>query len=78
MTKLTGIYKRSLWVARNWAHEGINAGGPGIDVIVVWPHHVGKIVGRKDGQWLVLSGNDGNAVRTRPRSMRGAIAFRRL
>lgn len=79
MTKLTGIYKRSLWVARNWAYEGVNAGGPAPGVIVVWPHHVGRIEGRAaNGQWLVLSGNDGNAIRTRPRSMRGAIAFRRL
>jgi hypothetical protein len=42
----------------------------------VWPHHVGKIVGRAGGQWIVQSGNDGHAVRTRPRSIAGAIAFR--
>lgn len=64
-------------VARNWAAWGRNAGGPGIGITVVWPHHVGMIVGRSDsGQWIVKSGNDGNAVRERPRSLAGAIAFR--
>jgi hypothetical protein len=63
-------------LARSWAHYGSNAGGPTVGAIVVWPHHVGKIVGRENGQWIVQSGNDGHAVRTRPRSMAGAIAFR--
>ena len=64
-------------LARSWAHYGVNAGGPTVGAIVVWRHHVGKIVGRENGQWLVRSGNDGHAVRTRPRSLAGAIAFRR-
>ena len=64
-------------LARAWAHYGANAGGPTVGVIVVWRHHVGKIVGRENGQWLVQSGNDAHAVRTRPRSLAGAIAFRR-
>jgi hypothetical protein len=38
---------------------------------------VGRIVGRENGKWIVNSGNDGHAVRTRPRSIAGAIAFRR-
>jgi hypothetical protein len=64
-------------LARSWAHYGSNAGGPRVGAIVVWPHHVGKIVGREEnGQWIVQSGNDGHAVRTRPRSLAGAIAFR--
>ena len=37
---------------------------------------VGKIVAHENGQWVVQSGNDGHAVRTRPRSLAGAIAFR--
>jgi hypothetical protein len=37
---------------------------------------VGKIVGHENGRWIVQSGNDGQAVRTRPRSLAGAIAFR--
>jgi hypothetical protein len=63
-------------LARSWAHYGSNAGGPGVGTIVVWSHHVGKIVGHENGQWIVESGNDGHAVRTRPRSLAGAIAFR--
>src|SRR5579864_6011716 len=63
-------------LARSWAHYGANAGGPSVGTIVVWSHHVGKIVGRENGQWIVESGNDGHAVRTRPRSLAGAIAFR--
>jgi hypothetical protein len=63
-------------LARSWAHYGTNAGGPSVGTIVVWSHHVGKIVGRENGQWIVESGNDGHAVRTRPRSLAGAIAFR--
>jgi uncharacterized RmlC-like cupin family protein len=63
-------------LARSWARYGSNAGGPTIGAIVVWRHHVGKIVGQENGQWIVQSGNDGRAVRTRPRSLAGAIAFR--
>ena len=63
-------------LARSWAHYGSNAGGPRVGAIVVWRHHVGKIVGQERGQWIVQSGNDGHAVRTRPRSLGGAIAFR--
>jgi len=63
---------------REWAREGVAASGPGAGIVVVWPHHVGEIRGGPNarGQWLVHSGNDGNAVRTRWRSLRGAIAFR--
>ena len=64
-------------LARSWAHYGSNAGGPQVGAIVVWRHHVGKIVGQENGQWIIQSGNDGHAVRTRPRSIAGAIAFRR-
>jgi hypothetical protein len=64
-------------LARAWAHYGANASGPAVGVIVVWRHHVGKIVGHENGQWIVQSGNDGHGVRTRPWSLAGAIAFRR-
>jgi hypothetical protein len=65
-------------VAANWAHFGQPAFAPAPGVIVVWPHHVGVIRGGPDGagQWLVESGNDGDAVRTRFQSLRGAIALR--
>jgi len=62
-------------LARNWAHWG-HAGPAGVGAIVVWPHHVGKIVGQDAGQWVIESGNDGHALRTRPRSIAGAIAIR--
>lgn len=62
-------------LARNWAHWG-HAGAPGIGAVVVWPHHVGKIVGHENGMWVIKSGNDGHELRTRPRSIAGAIAIR--
>jgi hypothetical protein len=62
-------------LARNWAHWG-RPGRPGIGAVVVWPHHVGKIVGHDGGTWVIRSGNDDHAVRTRPRSIAGAIAIR--
>lgn len=64
-------------LARAFRYIGSSAHGPAAGVIVVWRHHVGEITGRApDGRWIVLSGNDGNAVRERPRSLRGAIAYR--
>ena len=63
-------------LARNWAHWG-HSGPPGVGAVVVWPHHVGKIVGQEGGMWIVQSGNDGgNRMRTRPRSIGGAFAIR--
>jgi len=62
-------------LARNWAHWG-HAGPPGIGAVVVWPHHVGKIVGEEGRSWIIESGNDGNRVRTRALSIAGAIAIR--
>jgi hypothetical protein len=62
-------------LARNWARWG--HGGPaGVGAVVVWPHHVGKIVGQEHGRWVIQSGNDGHRVRIRPRSIAGAIAIR--
>ena len=62
-------------LARNWAHWG-HAGPPGIGAVVVWAHHVGKIVGQENGKWIIQSGNDGNRVRTRPLPIGNAIAIR--
>jgi len=62
-------------LARNWVHWG-RPGPAGVGAIVVWSHHVGKIVGQENGQWLIESGNDGHALRTRSRSIAGAIAIR--
>jgi hypothetical protein len=62
-------------LARNWAHWG-HSGPAGVGAVVVWPHHVGKIVGQQNGEWVVESGNDGHALRSRARSIAGAIAIR--
>jgi hypothetical protein len=62
-------------LARNWARWG-HAGPAGVGAVVVWAHHVGKIVGQENGQWIIQSGNDGNRVRTRPLSITRAIAVR--
>lgn len=75
MRHLMGAADPSLNLARNWAHWG-HPSGPHIGAIVVFPHHVGKIVGQSGGKYVVLSGNDGGRVRARPRSLAGAIAFR--
>lgn len=73
---ITGSHARRLWLAHNWAYEGVRT-FPHVGAVVVWAHHVGQIVGQAaNGLWLVNSGNDGRAVRTRPLSIAGAIAIR--
>ncbi len=72
-----GVADRAYNLAANWAHLGV-ASGPGVGVVVVWRHHVGRIIGGAPGHWVVESGNDGHAVRRRERSVSGAIAFRRV
>lgn len=60
-------------LAANWRHWG-HQSGPQVGAVVVWPHHVGMITGRTaGGEWIVKSGNDGGAVRERPRSVAGAV-----
>lgn len=60
-------------VAWNWRKYGRPA-SPQVGAVVVWRHHVGQIVGRSaSGRWIVQSGNDGGRVRTRARSVSGAI-----
>jgi hypothetical protein len=73
-----GISKPGLWRARQWAYEGNAAGGPQPGAVVVWPHHVGLIRAVEGNKILVLSGNDGHAVRVRWRSTSGVIAYRQL
>lgn len=65
-----------------WLHYGTPASGPAVGEIVVWNHgrgkgHVGKIVGRTEQGWIVLSGNDGHRVRRRVRNVNNAAGFRR-
>lgn len=76
MRRYLGVSDRAGNRARWWAGFGTNAHGPAIGALVVWRHHVGIITGRGGAGWIVKSGNDGNAVRERERSLRGAIAFR--
>jgi hypothetical protein len=75
----TGLTDRSLWLARNWARVGSPASGPAPGVIAVWRHHVGQVTGVPGpGLIVLLSGNDGRAVRERERSSAGVIAWRRV
>lgn len=70
-------HRKDLWRARNWAHVG-RATRPRVGAIVVWRNHVGVIVGKTARGWVVKSGNDGNRVRSRVRTIHNAIAFRAL
>lgn len=64
-------------LARNWAHWGRPAGGPAPGVVGVMAHHVFKVIQvLGNGSVLAISGNDGHAVRVRPRSTAGVIAWR--
>ena len=59
-------------LAANWRHYGSPA-SPQVGAIVVWPHHVGEIVGQNArGQWIVLSGNYSGGVHQTARSIAGA------
>lgn len=60
-------------VAWNWRHYG-RPTGPRIGAVVVWRHHVAMITGRTaDGRWITTGGNESGRVRTRARSLKGAI-----
>lgn len=76
----TGIHgPGNLAMAREWAHVGSPAYGPAPGVIGVMAHHVFQVISvLGNGTVLAISGNDGNAVRTRPRSTAGVIAWRRV
>lgn len=81
LSRYLGKNDRRLWRALAWRHVGRAAHGPAIGVVVIWSRgkgrgHVGIITGKTARGWVVLSGNDGNAVRERVRSVAGAIAFR--
>jgi CHAP domain len=67
-----------------WKNYGVSAGGPCVGCVVVWKRgnggrgHVGIITGKaEDDQWIVRSGNDGHELRERPRSVKGAVSFRK-
>ena len=73
-----GLADKGLNKASNWASVGHNAGGPGLGVIVVWPHHVDHIIGGSPGHWVTEDGNFNHGVHVGERSLAGAIAFRQL
>ena len=73
-----GVADRAYNLARKWASYGSPASGPAPGVIGVQPHHVFEVVAVVGpGKVLAISGNDGNRVRTRVRSTRHVIAWRR-
>lgn len=81
LSRYLGKNDRRLWRALAWRHVGRAAHGPAIGVVVIWSRgrgrgHVGIITGKTARGWVILSGNDGNAVRERVRSVSTAIAFR--
>jgi len=77
LARRKGIRDARLNLARNWGHLYGSPSRPQPGAVVVWRHHVGELVSHVSGNvWIVRSGNDGNAVRERPRSIAGAIAFR--
>lgn len=60
----------SLNLATHWLHVGKSASGCRPGLIAVWPHHVGEITACLGGGMVrMISGNDGNAVRDRVRSL---------
>jgi len=81
--KWCGWYMRRIFggnssynVARNWANRGTRT-GPRVGAVVVWPHHVGVIVGKAKRGWLIKSGNTaGGRVAVQNRRINNAIAFR--
>ena len=71
-----GLSDPALNKARNWARKFKRVAGPCVDCVAVWPHHVGVVKGiPKPGRVVLLSGNDGHAVRERERSSAGVIAW---
>lgn len=81
LSKYLGYNDRKLWLARNWLKVGRPAHGPAPGVIAVFARgkggHVGVVTTVKSPNKIVLlSGNDGGAVRERERSTAQVIAYR--
>jgi hypothetical protein len=77
MRQVLGIADPSYNWAPHWMGYG-HATGPEVGAVVVWPWHVGRIVGRSNnGQWIVENGNYNNRVAVVPMSLAGAIGFRK-
>jgi len=77
MRQVLGVADPSYNWAPNWMNYG-HATGPEVGAVVVWPWHVGRIVGRAaNGQWIVENGNYNNRIAVVPMSVAGAIGFRK-
>lgn len=78
MRQVMGVRNAAYNLARNWARIG-RATTARVGAIVVWPHHVGLIVGPcGNGRCVVKSGNYNNRVATVSMNVRNAIAFREM
>lgn len=72
LRKKLGVQDARYNLARSWYKWGRPSPAQ-VGAVVVWPHHVGVIVGRDgSGRWLVHSGNDSGKVRTRVWNLRNA------
>lgn len=77
MRQVLGVADPSYNWAPNWMNYG-HATGPEVGAVVVWPWHVGRIVGQSaNGQWIVENGNYNNRIAVLPMSVAGAIGFRK-
>jgi predicted Zn-dependent protease len=76
MRQIKGVGNSAYNLARNWARWG-RPSTPHQGAVVVWPHHVGLIVGPcGNGRCVVKSGNYNNRVAVVSMNVRNAIAFR--
>lgn len=78
-----GFDDRSLWWARNWLKVGKPVATPKPGAVAVFARKGGGHVGivkkvLPDGRIVLLSGNDGNAVRERARSTVNLLGYRQL
>lgn len=75
-----GLADRALNLAMAWARLGA-AASPDTANVVVWRHHVARLLEHRDGLILIRSGNDRGGVRTRwisPRALGGVVAWRKV
>lgn len=77
MRQVKGVKDPSFNRARHWLNYG-KPTIPQVGAVVVWPHHVGYIVGRGRNGWIVRSGNWNNRVADVPlnRMGRNVIGYR--
>jgi uncharacterized protein (TIGR02594 family) len=83
LAKHFGIDDKSLWRAREWLKRGRALSSPQVGAIAVYARGKGGHVGLvtqvlASNRIVLLSGNDGGAVRERERSTAGVIGYRQL